>query len=646
MVKFITLVKNFKNNFYNPEKKYTFCPDMFYIGNKKGLNIFYSSLNGIIYALNKEEYESFKSKKTINENLKKEFVNSGLFVEETEIKYPDYSKNGLKTSTITIFPTNECNLKCVYCYGWGGDFKKVKIDFEIAKKFIDNYLDWNKERTVTEPIKIEFHGIGEPTMGFSEIKKIVEYVKLKFPRATFSIQTNGILNDTILNFLIDNGFIIGLSVDGPPYIQDIQRPTRNNTPSSSIVEETIQKLRENNIRVAVRVTVSKKIENKMLEILEYLRRLDVKSIKIAPLSNIGRCGNNISDYVKQPNSRVFIKNFLKSLELSDEFSVSYGSGISNLEIKDRHCGVPDPGMALTHEGYITSCYEAAIYNNINSPFIFGKYDKKIKDFVINQKKVKILKKWVIKNLPDCQPCFLKYSCAGDCPMRTYIKNREFFKTDIDRCEMKRVCTKKYVEYLIEKNFVKIIPYMKFKNGKLFFKMYFNEFLIEDIQNSGGSSIITINSSTSFEKTLKKILDIHQKNYTPKLFLLSIHIESFLLNSCLIEKLNFFLKELEKNKIYFKITKPLPFCITKKIENEIKTKYIPTSWKQSIDLFNVNEKDYIVFCNSKKSTKKIGYYSSREKICDEIKEGEIIAYSKICEECINKARNKCKGYFKF
>ena len=60
---------------------------------------------------------------------------------------------------------------------------------------------------------------------------------------------------------------------------------------------------------------------------------------------------------------------------------------------------------------MTSCTR----DNLPEIFSFGNYDKEKKEIYIDEKKIERIRKLNIFNYPECQDCFCKYNCAGDCP---------------------------------------------------------------------------------------------------------------------------------------------------------------------------------------------------------------------------------------
>ena len=113
----------------------------------------------------------------------------------------------LKSSWIML--TNQCNLKCKYCWltKYYGDVQPKRMTFWTALRSIDFICDMGEEG-----VGITFFG-GEPLLEFDLIKAIMD----QRPNLNYGLYTNSVLlDDNKLNYLIENrDFIrIILSIDG------------------------------------------------------------------------------------------------------------------------------------------------------------------------------------------------------------------------------------------------------------------------------------------------------------------------------------------------------------------------------------------------------------------------------------------------
>lgn len=119
-----------------------------------------------------------------------------------------------KRLNLLIVPTNQCNLRCKYCYHSTYGYDKDKLSLKQVEDILEKASDsFNK-------VNIFWHG-GEPlVMGIDFYKKILD-IQSKISakkQCSFSnkLQTNGTLvNEEWIDFFIKNNFGIGVSFDGP-----------------------------------------------------------------------------------------------------------------------------------------------------------------------------------------------------------------------------------------------------------------------------------------------------------------------------------------------------------------------------------------------------------------------------------------------
>lgn len=123
---------------------------------------------------------------------------------------------------VTLTITEACNLDCSYCYE---DHKSKEVmSFETARAIIDK--EFCEEKKYNE-IALDFFG-GEPFLYFDLIKQIDEYIKSLNYKGEYILfaTTNGTLvHGEIQEWLLERKdyFICGLSYDGTPQMQDINR---------------------------------------------------------------------------------------------------------------------------------------------------------------------------------------------------------------------------------------------------------------------------------------------------------------------------------------------------------------------------------------------------------------------------------------
>lgn len=148
---------------------------------------------------------------------------------------------------IDFIVTEDCNLRCKYCYISHKNSKK-NMKFETAKKFIDYFLS---DKIIKAPnVILGFIG-GEPFLEIDLINKIVDYFKIQtylknlewYWNYRISICTNGINydNSKVQEFIKKNKnkLSITITVDGTKEKHDLQRVFLNGEGSYDIIEKNI-----------------------------------------------------------------------------------------------------------------------------------------------------------------------------------------------------------------------------------------------------------------------------------------------------------------------------------------------------------------------------------------------------------------------
>lgn len=77
---------------------------------------------------------------------------------------------------ITFVVTQECNLRCKYCYMVDKQ-SEHRMSFETAKKAVDYFID-NKENLFNDDYVILAFIGGEPLIEIDLIDKVVDYFKI------------------------------------------------------------------------------------------------------------------------------------------------------------------------------------------------------------------------------------------------------------------------------------------------------------------------------------------------------------------------------------------------------------------------------------------------------------------------------------
>lgn len=140
--------------------------------------------------------------------------------------------NDKQIKYITFSVTDECNLRCTYCY-FTHKCSHHRMTFDIAKQAIDNILS-DERMLVHDGVVWDFIG-GEPTLEMDLIDKICDYILISmysrkhkwFYKYRFMIGTNGLLyaSDSLQRFIKkhDVNVHVAITIDGNKEKHDMSR---------------------------------------------------------------------------------------------------------------------------------------------------------------------------------------------------------------------------------------------------------------------------------------------------------------------------------------------------------------------------------------------------------------------------------------
>jgi len=395
---------------------------------------------------------------------KQQLSNKKIFEKLNQQKFfGNPSKRMDNRLTITLYLTPNCNLKCIYCFDACGEYgsctKKLAEDesmnpkkaLEFLKKILKNYNKFNSNKI--PKLRIHFFG-GEPTLEFDTIKAVVEFLEKEKINVLYQISTNLITSQDRINYMISKNFRFDISCDGPPKINDKQRPfkVKSKLGPTKHVENMIKHLTKNNARIRTKAVIIDNTVKEMPKIVEYLASLGVNHIRLEPFFLDGRAEIN---ELKSVNPDIFLKYFLKAAEKCRELSKKYNRRIyaSNwairnlLEPRDFFCNISrGDRLAVLPNGTIAKCVRN-LHSNETSPFIVGKINKEVK---VNNEKIGKLQKHSVGNMSQCKNCFAKYICGGCCPNENLKSSGSLKKPAKNKCEI----AKKLIKALIIKMYQK------------------------------------------------------------------------------------------------------------------------------------------------------------------------------------------------
>ncbi|PXX74499.1 radical SAM peptide maturase (CXXX-repeat target family)/CXXX repeat peptide maturase [Dielma fastidiosa] len=339
----------------------------------------------------------------------------------TDIKYTvgkniESWKDG-EAQTVTFVVTEDCNLRCKYCYITHKSSGK-KMNLETAKKFID--MLFSSQIIKKDAVIIEFIG-GEPLIEIDLIDQITDYFKIKayemnhdwYWNYRINICTNGVnySSKEVQKYIKKNQkkMSLAITIDGVKIKHDMQRVTIDNQGSYDKIMKSVP-LWLSQFPGATKVTFAsqdlKYLKDSILSLWEN-KITDVASNVV--FENVWQDGddiilenqlNELADYV--------IENKLYNKYYCTFFDDTIGYYYNDDDLKKTYCGAGKM-IALGPNGNIYPCIRYKDYSlNNQKEWIIGHVDTEI-----DMEKVRpfVLATTNFQSDQECIKCPIASGCA-------------------------------------------------------------------------------------------------------------------------------------------------------------------------------------------------------------------------------------------
>jgi len=343
-----------------------------------------------------------------------------------------------------------CNLGCRYCfYLEKKNLYKNASSFHMSPEVLELFIRQYVASQDVPEVLFAWQG-GEPTLLGIDFFHTVVSLQKKYAdgkKISNSIQTNGtLLNDQWCEFLSDNDFLVGLSIDGPRELHDHYRKDKNGEPSFDAVMQGVSYLKKHDTRFNTITVINDKNSLHPLETYRFLKEVGeghmqfipvverksdeaAKSLGLefsAPSETVN--ANNLSpvtpwcvkpkdfgefyvrifdEWIRQDVGKVFVQFF--DVALGNWMGA--GSGLCQFAPE---CG---KAAALEHNGDLYSC-DHFVYPQ----YKLGNILKKPLHALMDSDRQHTFGSDKLKRLPDyCRQCEVRFACHGDCPKHRFAR---------------------------------------------------------------------------------------------------------------------------------------------------------------------------------------------------------------------------------
>ena len=364
-----------------------------------------------------------------------------------------------------------CNMACDYCYY----LEKSKLyaqvprhvmSEELLERFTKEYI----ESQTMNQVLFTWHG-GETMMRpISFFRKAIEFQKRYANGRQIDnvIQTNGtLLTDEWCEFLKENGWLVGISIDGPQEFHDEYRSTRTGKPTWTKVMQGIRLLKKHGVEWNAMAVVNDFNADYPLEFYKFFKENGCTYLQFAPIVERlvehadGRHLAHLKDGADAPLADFSVtaeqwgtflcsifdewvrndvgKTYVQLFDATLANWVGVAPGVGILAKECGHAGVMEfNGDIYSCDHFVFPEYKLGnIYQQSIIEMLYGE----------QQSRFSMLKH---QSLPrQCKECEFEFACHGECPKNRFINDR------YGNAGLNYLC-KGYLKY-----FRYVAPYMDF-----------------------------------------------------------------------------------------------------------------------------------------------------------------------------------------
>jgi uncharacterized protein len=332
---------------------------------------------------------------------------------------------------LTLYLSNQCNLRCLYCYADAGPHASLNLEINTIRSAASLVAKSCREKNCV--FTIVFHGGGEPALDrdFAEqVLTMLDEVAQAYQVPTFRyVATNGAISKDKAIWLARRFDLVGLSCDGPPDIQNYQRPGWGGGETAHLVEQIADVLHEQGCRFHVRTTITKMTLHRQVEIVDYLcRQLSPSAIHLEPLYHGDAAKFDPTDAAD------FVAQFLQAQARAAQDNVPLLYAGSRLNsIYGPYCQIFRDVLNLVPGGIATACFKATTATEASqNRVVIGDLNRESGQFVVNDQAIEDLRQSLIPTSSACLSCFNQFHCVGECPDRCLLVGTDLPGPDLYR----------------------------------------------------------------------------------------------------------------------------------------------------------------------------------------------------------------------
>ncbi len=180
-----------------------------------------------------------------------------------------------------------CNMACAYCYYLGKEAVLPKGPGRLPADLLERYIEQRIQASSGPVVHFEWHGGESTLLGLDYFRTIVRLQRAHLPpgrKVSNGLQTNGYaLDGAWAAFLAQEGFSVGLSLDGPAELHDAFRKDAAGRNTHARVERAYRLLKDRGVFINLLCVAHARNAAEPDIVYDYFQRLGATHLQFLPL---------------------------------------------------------------------------------------------------------------------------------------------------------------------------------------------------------------------------------------------------------------------------------------------------------------------------------------------------------------------------
>ena len=317
---------------------------------------------------------------------------------------------------VSIMPTNDCNMRCLYCAPGAGSGDRSRMAPETCEAAL-RYQAEIVRRERYKCLAVYYFG-GEPFIAWDLVKfcdlRAREFAEELGVPFWSSCTTNAFMAADRAEWVARHLTFALVSLDGPADVHDSYRPTKSGGATHGTVVRNLRIFEDAGMPYGLRCSVDRYVASRLEEITDYLcTEFRPVKINLEPLVLHGR---SLESGLEAATPSGFVAAVMAAGKVARRHGVSLKLTTAQTErVAESNCAVAEDNFVVAPDGLVSSCYGANHRGSVHAcDYAIGEVDPETKEVAIDRKAVEKVRGYAVSSIPRCRRCFCRWHCSGGC----------------------------------------------------------------------------------------------------------------------------------------------------------------------------------------------------------------------------------------